>query len=203
VLLICGIAVGAASVILIQEKYLPPRLSASASSTLQSAFEQADADRVSLKGQLADITKHLDATLSDQKNLSDELTASRALDERQRDELAAVVASLPPDPRGGSVEVRAGLFALKGGVLNYTVVLTRDRATKQMPGVVQITVAGQSAHGTETTAPLKPVAMPIGAYEVVRGSAPLPDGFKPRQATVQVLDRPAGKSLGMRVILVK
>jgi hypothetical protein len=38
---------------------------------------------------------------------------------------------------------------------------------------------------------------------VVRGSLALPDGFRPRQTTVQVLDRPGGKLLGMRVILVK
>jgi hypothetical protein len=37
----------------------------------------------------------------------------------------------------------------------------------------------------------------------VRGSQALPDGFKPRETTIQVLDRVAGKPLGMRVMLVK
>jgi hypothetical protein len=203
VLLIVGIAIGVAGVLVAQERYMAPRLSAEDSVTLQKSFEQADADRTHLKAQLADTGKKLDAALVDKKNLSDELATSRTLDERQRDEMAAVLASLPPDPRGGTVDVRTGMFALKGGALTYTVVLTRDRATKPMPGLLQLSVEGQTAHGSETTTALKPVALTIGAYEVVRGSAPLPDGFKPRQATIQILDRPAGKSLGMRVILVK
>jgi len=31
---------------------------------------------------------------------------------------------------------------------------------------------------------------------------PLPQGFRPQQATVQVLDKPGGKLLGMRVMYV-
>jgi len=36
----------------------------------------------------------------------------------------------------------------------------------------------------------------------VRGSLPLPQGFRPQQTTIQVLDRVGGKLLGMRVIYV-
>jgi hypothetical protein len=50
---------------------------------------------------------------------------------------------------------------------------------------------------------LEPVAIKVGEYESVRGTAPLPDGFKPRQTTIQVLDRVDGKRVGMRVINVK
>jgi hypothetical protein len=49
---------------------------------------------------------------------------------------------------------------------------------------------------------LKPVDLSIGAHEVVRGSQPLPDGFRPRQVTIQVLERAGGRALGMRVMLV-
>jgi len=64
-------------------------------------------------------------------------------------------------------------------------------------------VGGESERGAQTTVALKPIALSIGSHEIVRGSAPLPDGFRPRQTTVQVLDRVAGKPLGMRVMLVK
>jgi hypothetical protein len=204
VLLLSGMVLGAVGVVLVQERYLPPRLSAGESTQLRTAYETADAERTRLKRELGDATQKLSTALAEKKILTDELASSRALTERQRDDMAAVVASLPPDPRGGGVEVRAGRFTTKGGMLVYDVVLTRERAgSKPMPGVMQLTVSGQSAKGPETTVALKPVTLALGGHEVVRGSQPLPEGFRPRETTVQVLDRVAGKPLGMRVMLVK
>jgi len=132
------------------------------------------------------------------------LASSRTQAERLREDLAAVVQSLPPDPRGGSVEVRAGLFNVRDGALDYQVVLLREgSARKPLAGVLQFTVAGESARGAPATLALQPIALTMGSHEVMRGSVPLPDGFKPRQTTVQVLDRAAGKALGMRVLLVR
>jgi hypothetical protein len=204
VLLLGGILSGGAGVVAVQERYLPPRLSARASAELRSALEQAEGERSRLGEELTSARKSLEVALSEKKGLAGELGASRATTERLRDGLTSVVASLPPDPRGGSVEVRAGRFAAKGGLLSYDVVLTRERnAGKPMPGVMQVVVAGQSDRGTESTVALKPISLSVGSREVVRGSQPLPEGFRPRQATVQVLDRVAGKPLGMRVMLVK
>ncbi len=204
VLLASGIALGAGGVIVVQERWLPPRLSAEESSQLRTAFDQANAERQRLKAELDQTAQRLDKALADHKGLSDQLAASRAMADRLRDDLAAVVASLPPDPRGGMVEVRAGRFTADRGMLAYDVVLTRERtASKPMAGVLQFTVAGASDRGAETTVALKPIDVSIGSHEIVRGSVPLPDGFKPRQTTIQVLDRAAGRPLGMRVILVK
>ena len=204
VLLLLGVAAGVAGVIVGQERYLPPRLSADASVKLNAAFDQADADRLRLKGELADTTKRLETTRTERQALTDELAASRATTTQLRDDVASVVAQLPPDPRGGSVEVRAGRFGVKAGQLLYDMVLTRERASgKPMAGVLQLIVAGEGARGANTSAPLKPITLSIGSHLVVRGSVPLPDGLRPRQATIQVLDRAGGKLLGMRVILVR
>jgi hypothetical protein len=102
------------------------------------------------------------------------------------------------------VEVRAGRFSVKAGQLAYDVVLSRERAAgKPMAGVLQLIVVGEGARGGETSVSLKPIALSIGSQLVARGSVPLPEGLRPRQATIQVLDRAGGKLLGMRVILVK
>jgi hypothetical protein len=203
-LLLTGVFCGAAGVIAVQERYLPPRLSAGESAALRQSHEQADGERLQLRAELAQTRQRLQAALAEKGSLGDELASSRVVAERLRDDLSAVVQSLPPDPRGGSVEVRAGQFSARGGALDYQVVLLREGSLrKPLTGVVQLTVTGESAGGAPATLALKPIALNLGSHEVMRGSLPLPDGFKPRQTTVQVLDRPAGKPLGMRVLLVR
>lgn len=204
VLLLLGVAAGAGGVVFVQERYLPPRLSATESSQLRQSFEQADAERARLKTDLADSVKRLDAALAESKAGAAEVAASRQTVERLRSELAFVVAALPPDPRGGSVEVRAARFSVEGGKLLYDVLLYRDKAgAKPLSGVVQFVVAGDSSRGSATTVTTKPLTVSVGRHESVGGSLPLPDGFRPRQATVNVLDRAEGKLLGMRVMYVK
>jgi hypothetical protein len=203
-LLAGGLLAGAAAVIAVQERYLPPRLSAGESAALRQSYEQADGDRLRLKAELVQSQQRLQAALAEKGTLGDELSSSRAAAERLREDLAAVVLALPPDPRGGSVEVRAGQFNTRGGALDYQVVLLREGSPrKPLSGVMQLTVAGESAGGTPTTLALTPIALNLGSHEVLRGSLPLPEGFKPRQTTVQVLDRTGGKPLGMRVLLVR
>jgi hypothetical protein len=204
VLLVLGIVLGAAAVIVAQERYLPPRLSAQDSAALRASFEQADAERTRLKADLAATTTRLDAALAENKGQAAELATSRATVDGLRADLATAVAALPPDPRGGTVEVRAARFAVRGGALAYDVVLSRGQSgAKPMAGVMQLTVTGDSARGSETSVPLKPVTVSIGSHEVLSGSVALPEGLRPRQTTIQVLDRVGGRSLGMRVVLVQ
>ncbi len=203
VLLLIGIAIGAAGVVVVQERYLPPRLSADASERVNRAREASDAERLKLAGGLGKTTQQLESALAGNRSLADELAASRATIERLRADVASAVASLPPDPRGGAVEVRAGRFTAKGGALVYEVVLTRQHATgKPMVGVMQIVMEGQSTRGAAARVALKTVPLSFDSHEIVRGSLPLPDDFRPRQATIQVLDRVAGTLLGTRVLLV-
>ena len=203
-LLLLGTTVGSGGLFLLQERYLPPRLSANESTALRSAFAQADSERQRLQRELGETGKQLATALADKKRQDAELAAPHAAAQRLRDDLAAVIGALPPDPRGGTVEVRAGRFAAQAGALAYDVVLTRERAAgAPLAGVMQLSVAGASARGVETSFTLKPVDLSIGSHEIVRGRQPLPEGFRPRQATVQVLDRAGGTPLGMRVMLVK
>jgi hypothetical protein len=204
VLLLTGVAIGGAGVVLVQERYLPPRLSAADTAQLRQSFAQADSDRQRLGRELSDTTQKLNAALGEQKRLSDELATSRDTTARLREDVASLVAALPPDPRGGTVEVRAARFAMEGGALAYDVVLSRDRAgSKPLSGVMQFVVAGDSGRNPEATVTLKPVAITVGRHETLRGTVALPEGFKPRQTTINVLDRPEGRLLGMRVMLVK
>lgn len=203
VLLIVGAAAGVAGVIYVQEKHLPPRLSAAESSELRSAYEQADAERRQLKADLDATTRKLQGAQGDAKKAADDLAAGRSGSEKLRQDLDFAVDALPPDPRGGSVEVRAGRLQRKGASLAYEVALTRGAGARPMNAVLQIAVSGQGGSGAETRVVGKPVPLSIGAYEIARGTLALPEGFRAGQATISVLDRPDGRQLGMRVLYVK
>jgi hypothetical protein len=205
VLLLTGAALGVGGVILVQERHLPPRLSAAESAQLRSAFEEAESDRQRLKLELVDTTKRLETALGENKQLSEQLSESRQAVEDLRNDVGTLVASLPPDPRGGAISVRAARITTKGQKLDYDVVLSRDRASagKPLTGVMRLVVAGDSARGPETKIASAPIAISVGAYESLRGSLPLPEGFKPRQTTISLQDRVDGKQLGMRVVYVK
>ena len=208
VLLLIGVALGAAGLGVIQESYLPKRLTFDASARLRTALERAEAERKGLELELKSTSRRLEAALAEGKSAAGEIGAARAAAQRLRDDLSSVIAALPPDPRAGSVEVRSGRFSAREGVLNYDVVLTRDLTLGQagaqtLPATVQVLATGQDAGGAEATVSLEPLQLVLGRQEVPRGSLSLPQGFKPRQVSVQVLDRVNGKQLGLRVFLVR
>lgn len=204
VLLLVGLVGGAAAVIYVQERHLPPRLSASESTRLKAAFEQADTERSQLRSQLAETTKRLDAALAQSERASAESQANQALVARLRADVGAAVAAMPPDPRGGSVEVRAGQFSARAGNLDYQVVLARPTGgSKPLDGTLQLVVTGDGERGAETAVTIKPIDVSLTAHEVLRGSVALPPGFKARQATVRVLARGSNQQLGMRVMIVQ
>jgi hypothetical protein len=203
VLLLTGIGIGVLGTSVVQEHYLPPRLSVGESASLKRSFESADAERARLKTELAGANQQLQTALADRKTMSDQLATARADVAQANADVAAVIAALPPDPRGGAVEVRAGWITAKGAALNYNLVLTRERAAGRLDAVLQMLATGESAKGVEVTVTLKPVTVSLDATDVVRGNAALPDGFRPRQVSIRLYDRPGGKLLGLRVLLVK
>ena len=205
VVLLTGTALGAGGVVFVQERYLPPRLSAKETEILRTSFDSAQASRLRLQGELTESASQLQSALADKKKATEDRTTSTASSERLRLDMAALVAALPPDPRGGSVQVRAAQFVAKGGGVAYDVVLTRERGAggAAMNGVVQFVVAGVSSRGVDTALSPQQVSLAMGLHEVVHGNLALPEGFRPREATIQVLDRSGGRSLGMRVLPVK
>jgi hypothetical protein len=204
VLLLIGIGAGAAGVLYVQERHLPPRLSHDASTRLTQAYDQAEADRQRLARELAETGRLLEAALGQQKTLEQQLGEARRSVDGLRADVATLVAVLPPDPRGGAVAVRAARLRAADGALSYDILLTRE-ATHERPlaGQLQLVVSGQSERGGETTVTLPAVALSIGSHQSVSGQAPLPAGFAPQRATVRVTDGAGGALLGMRVLYVR
>jgi hypothetical protein len=203
VLLLLGAALGVAGVIGVQERVLPPRLSAGEAAALRAALSRAEAERDRLSGQLATTSKRLEAALQESKTATADLAADRERNRDSRADFAFLVDALPPDPRAGAVEVRAARFADRKGALGYEVLLTRDKATAATAAVMQFAVSSKGNPGAERTVTLDPVPLSAAAQQILRGSLPLPEAFGARMVTVRVLDRAGGKLLGMRVLYVR
>jgi len=204
VLLASGIAIGAGAIVVAQERWLPPRLSAAESAHLRTAYEQAQHERTQIAAQLEAATKRLEAAVAEREAAARQLATLKSVNAELQADVNALVDALPPDPRGGAVAVRAARFAQDGTALAYDVVLSREHAgTKPLGGVMQLLVDGAPARGPERRVALAPVPVSLGRYDSVRGQLPLPEGFRPRQTTVQVLDRMGGKLLGMRIMSLR
>ncbi len=204
-LLVLGVGLGIAAVIAVQQKLLPPRLSAAESHALRESSAKANAENERLLRERDSLQQQLDKASAEARQRDTALAAAQDTAERARADLATLLATLPPDPRAAqnTVQVRAARFTARRGGLDYQVVLTRRKASKPLAGVMQMVVAGASAGGKPTTLTMDPVVLSVEGHEIVSGSMPLPDDFTPRQTTVQVLDAPAGRSLGMRVLNVE
>jgi hypothetical protein len=201
-LLLLGGAAGVAAVFVVQEYWLPPRLSASEAATMRERLAQAEQDRDRARRDLAATTQRLDAVVAERKAVADELAADRERTKNARADQDFLISSLPADPRGGVVEVRAARLTKQPGRLNYEVLLTRGKGgDAPLPVVMQFVVMGV-AGGAERHITLDPIKVSVAAAQSLRGSVTLPDAFNPKQTTIQVLDRVGGKTLGMRVMFV-
>lgn len=205
VLLLVGIAIGAGGLLYVQEEYLPARLSPEESQRLQARVDELGAERDRLQSSLADATKQLQASETEAKRLSAELSGAREQVQKLQQDIVLFQDVLPPDPRdGGAVDVRAARFSNDNGRLAYHVLLTREtKSARPFRGVLQFIVSGARASGANATITLDPLDVQLASYEHLQGVLPLPEGFTARQTTVRVLDGPNGRLQGMRVINVR
>lgn len=203
VFLVLGIVIGAGGLLYAQQEYLPQRLSPEESRELQTRLEQVDAERQRLQSALDEATGKAQASEAEGKRLATELATARQSVDRLQKDLALFDDVLPPDPRGGAVEVRAARFANDSGRLAYHVLLTRENRGKAFRGVIEFVVTGERASGRNDTITLDPVEVTLASYEHARGTIPLPEGFLARQVTIRVLDAPGGRMQGMRVLNVR
>lgn len=201
--LLSGAALGVAAVLYVQAEHLPPRLSASESQALRQAHDTAEAERQRLGTELAETAQRLQAAEAERQKLALDLAAAQDTVARQREDLLALVEALPPDPRGGTVAVRAARFSAAPGRLAYDLVLTRDGGSRPLNATLQFVVAGVDARGVEGRHSLEALPVALNRVESLRGQVPLPEGFTARQATVRVTDRSGAELLGMRVLNVR
>lgn len=200
-LLLLGVLLGAGGVIVAQERWLPPRLGAAESARLSTAYDNADRERLQLRQQLAETQARLQQATATAQKLDEAAKAQQRSVAALHESIDAMVEALPPDPRGGTVQVRAARFRVEGNQLAYDIVLSREKAgDKPFTGVLQMVLTGTAGSNDNANARLDPVPISMGRHTSLHGSRPLPASLAARQVTLQVLDKPQGQLLGMRVM---
>lgn len=197
--LLIGMVAGAAGVLFVQQEYMPPRLTAKQSEQLTAQHAQVSVALQQANAQLEQVNQQLSQQRSREQGLVGELERARAALKPLQDDLELLQDVLPPDPRGGNLQIRAGRYFNRDGRLSYHLVLTREQGNAPFQGTVQFAVEGRYPNGRTATITLDPIPLKVDRYENVQGDAALPDGMHARQITSRILDA-NGRMQAMRVI---
>ena len=194
-----GIATGAGGLYIAQEKLLPPRLSTVESISLRNSEQEAIKSRDQLALQLEQATTQMKSAQAEKAKAVEKMdTALRSVEPLKKD-LDLFLKSLPPDPRGNAIAIRAGNFAVAQGKLNYHVLFTRDKPSADpFTGVMQIFVMG-SRGGRESTVSLEPQKLSVPGYQHANGVLALPEGMTPREITVKLFKAQGSEIVSLRV----
>lgn len=209
-----GIGLGAAGLAWLQDALGPPRLTASdairvtqersAAIIARDAAEHREREtRTRLQAGLDQAQAELARTRQSLERRTVAAAGSEDVIARLERDLALFESVIPADPRGNPIGVRAARLAHDKGALDYHVLLSRGEAEAPFDGLMQFVVTGQRAGGRAETLTLPPIPVRIDQYQHLTGRQELPPDFDPRRTRIQVLDKVAGQSVGMRVINVQ
>jgi hypothetical protein len=199
-LLLLGIAGGAGGLWYAQENYLPPRLSLPETLKLRGDLQSTTDERDKLREELKQVSAKLSLSEAQSKKAQTDFANSQQTTDKLQKNVSQLLASLPPDPRGGPIGIRAGSFSPGGGQLSYNIIFTRTTKTGDaFRGVAQLVVTGKRGSGRDEVLTLNPLPMALDSFEQLSGALPLPDGFAPKEVMVKVLKGPGGDLMAMRV----
>lgn len=197
--LMLGVVLGSGGLLYIQQELMAPRLSVEASNQLTTQAARLEAALTQSRGELERVRQELASEQAATAELAASLSKAQGALEPLQTDLALLQDVLPPDPRGGDLQIRAGRFFNTDGGLSYHLVLTRENSARRFRGTVQFVVEGRYPNGRTASLTLDPIRLELGAYENVKGVVELPDGMQARQITTRVLNAD-GRLQAMRVI---
>lgn len=182
-----GLVLGVVAVLYVQQNYLPERLTPEESARLTDELRRTQASLQETRAQLETTRRELDASQQRVSTLTADLAKAKAALQPLIQDVQLLHEVLPPDPRGGDLQIRAGRFYNQDNQLAYHVVLTnRNKGTFR--GNVRFTVEGRYPNGRVASVDLDPINVTFDRFQNVHGTIPLPDGLYARQITVRVVD---------------
>lgn len=203
VLMLAGVVLGAGGLLFLQKSYGPVRLTVEQSEQLHYDLNSVNMDRQRLQSDLNRQGRELTdlrARLNDQ---SAGLEQAKAQVETLAKDVELFATAMPADPRGTSPGIRAASFDAEADTLNYAILIMQDEGkTDRFTGKVKLVVAGRHANRRSGNIDLPEFDISLERYTHARGALPLPEGFTPRQVTIQIMRDGSDKVVATRTIRV-
>jgi len=201
--MLTGIVLGAGGLLFLQKSYGPTRLTVEQSEQLHYDLNSANMDKQRLQAQLSQHAKDLKQANSKVESQEAELQRRQAEIDRLSSDLALFTETAPDDPRGTSPGIRAVSFNYENGQLDYHILVMQD-ADKAAPfsGQATLTAAGRYSNGRNGNVELEPFAVSLERYTHLQGTLEVPEGFTPREVTIQIRPDGSDRVSAMRVIRV-
>lgn len=203
VLILTGIVLGAGGLLFLQKSYGPTRLTVEQSEQLHYDLNSANLDRQRLQSQLNQHVQELKEANARIQSQEARLKELQAEVDKLNSDIALFVATAPDDPRGTSPGIRAVNLSYANGQLDYHMLVMQD-ADKARPftGEVVLTAAGRYSNGRSGHEQLTPFPISLERYAHLQGTLEVPDGFTPREVTIQIRAQGSDRVVAMRVIRV-
>ncbi|SRR5690606_32841160 len=203
VLLVTGIVIGAGGLLFLQKSYGPTRLTVEQSEQLHYDLNSANMDKQRLQTQLNQHAQELKDARARIETQDAELERRQAEIDRLNSDVALFTETAPDDPRGTSPGIRAVSFRYSEGQLDYHILVMQD-ADKAEPftGEVTLTAAGRYSNGRSGNVELTPFPVSLERYTHLQGTLEVPEGFTPREVTIQIRAEGSERVSAMRVIRV-
>ncbi|NLY27143.1 MAG: hypothetical protein GX049_06275 [Alcaligenaceae bacterium] len=204
-LILTGIVLGAGGLLFMQKSYGPQRLTVEQSEQLHYDLTSANNDKQRLQAELSQQGRELAQVRERLEAQTRELETGRKELQAVKDHIALFIDAMPPDPRGTSPGVNAATFTFNGDTLNYAVLVMqdKDKAAKTFNGILEMSLAGRYPNGRNGTIELDPIDLTLNRYMHLEGSLPIPDGLKPRQVVVKILDANTRRQVATRTLNVR
>ena len=203
VLLLTGIVLGAGGLLFLQKSYGPTRLTVEQSEQLHYDLNSANMDKQRLQSQLNQQSQELKDALARIQSQDTELREQQAEIDRLSSDVALFTETAPDDPRGTSPGIRAVSFNFADGQLDYHILVMQDAdKVKPFTGEVTLVAAGRYSNGRNGTEQLAPFPVSLERYTHLQGTVEVPEGFTPREVTIQIRAEGAERVTAMRVIRV-
>ena len=204
VLLLTGIVLGAGGLLFLQKSYGPTRLTVEQSEQLHYDLNSANMDKQRLQSQLNQHIQELKEASARIQAQDKQLTERESEIERLSSDVALFTETAPEDPRGTSPGIRAVSLRYADGQLDYHILVMQD-ADKAQPfsGQVSLTAAGRYGNGRNGSEELAPFPVSLERYTHLQGTVDVPEGFTPREVTIQIRADGAERVSAMRVIRVQ
>ncbi len=186
-LILTGIALGAGGVLFLQSSYGPARLTVEESEQLHHDLNAANIEKQRLQAQLDQHSHAQQDAESEAARLKTELEAARSQVAEQQSNIAALIDSIPPDPRGTSPGISSATFRNVDGSLDYQLLIMQNSAdAAEFDGKMTLVVEGVYPNGRVVTIDLDPIPFTVGHFGVVRGQVPLPNSLRARLVTARI-----------------